>query len=421
MIKLSHNRRRVYEEEYFKDFNIKDISSICVNIITITTNVYAKSQTTRLSVSFRANEQVNNADRGKVQYSLNDGATWIDVTANMDNVEIAVTGDNLRLKIVPNKNYSVDYAGIVLRQDEDEVGGLSGVGLETGYSVPSNVLAVNLEQVEFGIPGAPQIDENNVTSKVEVHVRGSELEYDNPWSEDACDFIFGINTVYDEANNTITFKTDSFSTYAIATIDDAKKQTYTVSDEAGNEIIFKELPERNFTFTMLDYLKITAEELEVLTEGQVSKEAYDALLQMIKDSVKDEGETLAFYEIMVTTTLENGEDYNVEKGPLTIKLKATDTLKKYKNLYLIYLDMDDQNNITKGEKVKLTLSEDGKYYVGTLPHLSKWVLAGNNNIEKDESNPKTGDKLVSYISLLGISTFGLIYLRKKKLEDRKSI
>ena len=121
-------------------------------------NVFALSNTTNLSVSFRQGEN----QEGKVQYSLNDGATWIDVTENI-NQNISVTGDNLRIKIVPNENYSVDYAGIEMRQDGNQVGGLSTIGFENdnGYAVPSNVQSVQLSQIEFGENQGGQQGGNN--------------------------------------------------------------------------------------------------------------------------------------------------------------------------------------------------------------------------------------------------------------------
>ena len=136
--------------------------------------------------------------------SLNDGANWNNVTENTSNLNVSVSGDNLRLKIVPNNNYSVDYAGIGLNLDGTVNSQLSNYGLESdnGYSVPANVESVALEQVEFRYEphnddqhgnegeGAPEF---NTFAKVTIHIDGEELEYDKPWSEDAADFIFGIN------------------------------------------------------------------------------------------------------------------------------------------------------------------------------------------------------------------------------------
>ena len=156
--------------------------------------VIAVSSTTALSVSFRD----DNKNYGKVQYSLDGGANWNDITNDVQNMGISVSVDNLRLKIVPNNNYSVDYAGIELNLDETTIKNISNLGFETenGYSVPSDIQSVSLIHIEFrenvnnnngGQNG------NNISSKVTVNISGEELEYDMPWSEDAADFVFGIN------------------------------------------------------------------------------------------------------------------------------------------------------------------------------------------------------------------------------------
>lgn len=146
-------------------------------------NVVATASTTKLSVSFRN----GNEEYGKVQYSLNDGASWNDVNGNTSLENLNVMGDNLKLKIVPNNNYSVDYAGIEISLDGNKVDDVSNLGLETenGYSVPSNVQSISLTQVEF--------KESNITSKVTIQINGEELEYDSPWSNDATSIFFGIN------------------------------------------------------------------------------------------------------------------------------------------------------------------------------------------------------------------------------------
>jgi len=162
------------------------------------TKVFAESQTNKISVSFRD----NNNDNGKVQYSLDDGENWNDLSENVVELGVNVTGDNLRLKIVPDENYSVDYAGIELRLDEENLNNVSELGLdsEDGYSVPSNVLFVQLSQVEFKYEQQQGEEEHNEEpelnefAKVNIHIEGEELEYDAPWSDDAADFIFGINS-----------------------------------------------------------------------------------------------------------------------------------------------------------------------------------------------------------------------------------
>ena len=157
------------------------------------TNVFANSSTSKLSVTFRG----SSADYGKVQYSLNDGTTWNDITSNATNKEITVTGSNLRLKIVPNENFNVDYTGIELRLDEQNIINVSDYGFESanGYAVDSSVSEVSLTNVEFRSKSNNNnnLQGGNTTSTVAVEVRGSSLEYDKPWDNTACDFVFGIN------------------------------------------------------------------------------------------------------------------------------------------------------------------------------------------------------------------------------------
>lgn len=157
------------------------------------TNVFANSSTSKLSVSFRG----SSADYGKVQYSLNDGTTWNNITSNESNKAITVTGSNLRLKIVPNENYNVDYAGIELRLDEQNIVNVSDYGFESanGYAVDSSVGEVSLTNVEFRNESNNNnnLQGGNEDSTVSLTVYGSSLEYDKPWDGEACDFAFGIN------------------------------------------------------------------------------------------------------------------------------------------------------------------------------------------------------------------------------------
>ena len=157
------------------------------------TDVFANSSTSKLSISFRSGSE----DYGKVQYSLDDGNNWSDVTTNKNNMAITVTGNNLRLKIVPNANYRVDYAGIELRLDEENIQNVSDYGLESanGYAIDSNVSEVSLTNVEFrsNSNNNQQLQGGNTDATVSLTLTGSTLEYDKPWDNTACDFVFGIN------------------------------------------------------------------------------------------------------------------------------------------------------------------------------------------------------------------------------------
>jgi len=154
-------------------------------------SVFANSSTSKLSVYFRG----DNANYGKVQYSLDNGNSWNNITTNTENLGITVTGSNLRLKLVPNANYSVDYAGIELRLDEENITNVSTYGLESenGYAIDSNVSEVTLNNVEFRGGNQTTQQQGNKNAKVDVTVYGTDLEYERPWDNNACDFVFGIN------------------------------------------------------------------------------------------------------------------------------------------------------------------------------------------------------------------------------------
>ena len=154
-------------------------------------NVFANSSTSKLSVYFRD----DNANYGKVQYSLDNGNSWNNITSNTENLGITVTGSNLRLKLVPNANYSVDYAGIELRLDEENITNVSTYGLESenGYAIDSNISEVTLNNVEFRGGNQTTQQQGNKNAKVDVTVYGNDLEYERPWDNNACDFVFGIN------------------------------------------------------------------------------------------------------------------------------------------------------------------------------------------------------------------------------------
>ena len=135
------------------------IFALILNMIMPLMTVIAVSNTTVLSVTFRE----GNESYGIVQYSLDDGAHWNNVTEDISNLNISVSGDNLRLKIVPNSGYSVDYAGIGLNLDGTIISQLSANDFESanGYSVPANIQSVSLEQVEFKAENGQSNNNNN--------------------------------------------------------------------------------------------------------------------------------------------------------------------------------------------------------------------------------------------------------------------
>ena len=129
--------------------------ALVLNIVMPVASVIAVSSTNSLTITFRDNY---NEEQGKVQYSLNDGASWIDVTEGIENQSIVMNGDNLRIRIISNVGYIADFSGMSYRENNspniinlanDTTGIAGALTSENGYQVGSNVTSVELASVEF--------------------------------------------------------------------------------------------------------------------------------------------------------------------------------------------------------------------------------------------------------------------------------
>jgi len=180
---------------------------------------------------------------------------------------------------------------------------------------------------------------------------------------------------------------------------------YNVEDEGGNSISFENESGHHYSLTITDYLSLSNAELE---EAGVPFELYNTILNSVTESTKDYGTLLAFYniELIDTDRVSPEDDGLVHDGPFEIRIKLTDDMKKYNTFKMVYLD-DDMN----ADEV-ITLSVDGDYLVGTIPHLSVYVLNGSVT-----TNPKTIDNIYTFVIMLIISIIGISYgvLRTKKL------
>ena len=148
-------------KEKLKLISIFLVLVLVLNIVLPTLNVVANASTNNLTITFRDNYTTS---QGKVQYSLDDGTTWVDVTDDLINQAINVTGNNLKIRIVAFDGFSIDLTGITYKEDTgDELelnkpengpiaGGLMG---NNGYQVDSNVGSVVLDKVEFRNENGP--------------------------------------------------------------------------------------------------------------------------------------------------------------------------------------------------------------------------------------------------------------------------
>ena len=197
--------------------------------------------------------------------------------------------------------------------------------------------------------------------------------------------------------------------------DNNKNHKYTVTSEDGNIISFNEEDGHEYELQMFNFMGLSDVALQEL---EISKEEYEATFAKLIEITKNHGTLLSFYQIEVVD--ENG--HHITEGPFKIKIKITEEMKKYNTFKVIFIDVD--NNFKMEDPITFTVN--GDYLEGTLNHLSTYALVGSITPEKtnaatgNEDNPKTGDRIVSYISLLGLSIIGLvgagIYTKKKILK-----
>lgn len=179
----------------------------------------------------------------------------------------------------------------------------------------------------------------------------------------------------------------------------------------GNIVSFMEEEGLDFSLTLIDIMSLTPEQFETIFE--MPAELYDTFKEMISEGVKSTGSMLAIYAIQITRpTSTPGDDQELHDGPFTIKIKLTEEMKKLDSFKLTYIDIDENGELIVGETITLTV--EGDYLVGTLPHLSAYVLTGT----KTEA-PKTNDNIMHYVNILAISMIGLslstyLVIRRKK-------
>ena len=197
-------------------------------------------------------------------------------------------------------------------------------------------------------------------------------------------------------------------------------ESYTLTDDKGNVISLTYEKNRELSFTMIDYLAFSPEELETMG---IPQELYDSMMEGIVNATKQHGTLLSFYEIQV----ENDDGFLIHEGPFYIKIKMTDEMKKYDIFKIVYIDAED-NFATESP---ITLTQEGGYLVGTLEHLSTYALVGDNApgesdapADSDTSaptSPQTGDNsnLGLWVFLLVLSCCSMIALividKKRKI------
>ena len=184
-----------------------------------------------------------------------------------------------------------------------------------------------------------------------------------------------------------------------------------ITNSEGFTITFEGEEGEEYGLMAVDIMSLSKEDLE---NYGISEEEYNAVKEQITEQVKGYGALLSVY------TLEVDHRGTLYKGPVQIRVKMTDEMKKYNSFKFIYVD--ENNNFKVGDIVDVQI--DGEYLTGTLPHLSVYAVIGENveetkTEETNDNNPKTADSVIINVIMLVLCLSGLIgsiiYIRKHKL------
>ena len=134
------------------------------------------------------------------------------------------------------------------------------------------------------------------------------------------------------------------------------------------------------------------------------------MMDLLNSLAKPTGTLLKLYEIEVyEDNAVTGDTTSLHEGPFKIRIKITDDMKVYNTFKLVYL----KNDFTTGEVINLTV--EGDYLVGTIPHLSTYMLTVSVT-----TNPKTGDNVLIYMGILVVSIIALFGFGFYSLSDKKT-
>ena len=205
---------------------------------------------------------------------------------------------------------------------------------------------------------------------------------------------------------TINTVLDKYQVYTLTGTAESRKVSYTLDDEKGNQIIFKDYEGIIFAFSSTDILNITEEELQAIAdEAEMDIEDIRAIgnevIEAAQNAVKGKGTLVGLYDFSISNA---GIPKTVATGGFKIRIKMTDEMKKYNDFSIAFLKDDG----TLDTLIKLT--QNGDYLEGILPHLSTYAVIGNvvedTPVLDTTNNPATGDNILFYILLLGVSLLG---------------
>ena len=215
--------------------------------------------------------------------------------------------------------------------------------------------------------------------------------------------------------------------YSIDSIENSNKYEYTIESDtnSGDTISFTASEGDIYSFYIKDRLSTTDEDIQHVVDlfddpeftFEALKEQLNKLIAYGKNAAGESGTLLKLYEMYLYN---NGVEIHEIEGGFKLRLKITDDMKGYDSYKLIYISEEDGTT-----EDAITLTVNGEYLEGTLPHLSLYALAGSktettttdSNLTTEDtttttetkttSNPKTGDNIAVWFSLMVISILGI--------------
>ena len=223
-----------------------------------------------------------------------------------------------------------------------------------------------------------EIEKGSKVNKPEDPTNGDNL-FVGWFTDEECENEFDFNTPINE-NITLIAKWSD------------KVQTYNVSDNKGNTVTFNEIKDRAYTLTMIDIIPMTDDELKQI---DATRAEYNEAMKKVLKVTDKYGKLISFYQIMI---IDKEDDHEIHDGPIKIKIKLTEEMKKYDSFMLMYFDEEFKN------EDPIELKVEGDYLVGTLPHLSAYALVGNSKLP---DVPKTGDNIYTWVIIMLVSLISL--------------
>ena len=188
-----------------------------------------------------------------------------------------------------------------------------------------------------------------------------------------------------------------------------RRVTYTLDDDRGNQIIFKDDEGIVYVFNSTDILNVTEEELQAIAADmgkdiEEIREMGTKAIEAAKKGAEGKGTLVGLYDFSVF----DGNNFKEQaEGGFKIRIKMTDEMKKYNSFSIAFVKEDG----TFDDLIELT--QNGEYLEGILPHLSTYAIIGN--VVKKSANPGTGDYINFYVTMFGLSALilGTLFYKKR--------